>query len=237
MELVKTKFDSPMVFGGFIGPGLIGPVTAGYMVEKLNLHEVAHVRSQHIPPVAVFIGAKLRHPFRIYSDAHGKLVVVISEMPVDIVGLYEISSILLDWFQKIQVKEVVLLEGVGVNGIPENRETFFVADEDKAKLLTSKGLKPMESALISGVGGSILNQCLSRKVSGLSFLVEASLDLPDPGAVLSIVNTLNSVYSLGIATDELEESSKRLNEQLGKLADQYKKLSEKASDTEAQVYR
>ena len=232
VELVKTKFDQPLVFGGFVGPGMVGPITAGYMVEKLNLHEVAHVRSEHIPPVAVFIGAKLRHPFRIYSDAQGKLAVMMSEMPIDIEGLYDISSVLLDWLQKIRAKEIVLLEGVGVKGIPESRETVFVADEEKARYLSSKGLEPMESALISGVGGSILNQCLSRKMCGLSFLTETSVDLPDPGAVLAIVNTINSVYSLGIATDELEVSISRLNEQLGKLADQYKKLTEGVTDSD-----
>jgi uncharacterized protein len=225
-----------MVFGGFIGPGLVGPVTAGYIIEKLNLHEIAHVRSQHIPPVAVFIGGRLRHPFRIYCDATGKLVVIMSEMPIDMEGLYEISSVLIDWFQKIHAREVVLLEGLGVNEIPVDRETVFVADEEKAGYLISKGIKPMESALIGGVGGSILNQCLSRRIPSLSLMTLASVDLPDPGAALTIINSVNSIYNLRIATDELEESSKRLNEQLGKLADQYRKLTENNADPDKRLY-
>jgi uncharacterized protein len=236
VELVTAKFDNPLVFGGFIGPGLVGPVTAGYMIEKLNLHEIAHVRSQHIPPVAVFVGGKLRHPFRIYSDAPGKIVVVVSEMPIDMEGLYEVSSVLLDWFQKIRVREVVLLEGLGVNGIPQERETVFVADEEKAKSLAGKGIKPLESALISGVGGSILNQCLSHKIPGLSLLTYASVDLPDPTAALNIIDSVNAIYGLAIPTDELQESSKRLNEQLGKLAEQYKKLTESATDADKRLY-
>src|ERR1700674_825761 len=97
VEFEKTQFHEPVVFGGFVGPGFVGLVSAGYMIEKLNLHEIAHVQSQHIPPVAVFVGAKLRHPFRIYTDDPGKVVVMICEMPIDIEGLYEISSALLDW--------------------------------------------------------------------------------------------------------------------------------------------
>ncbi|HVB11538.1 MAG TPA: proteasome assembly chaperone family protein [Nitrososphaerales archaeon] len=236
VELVKTKFNDPIVFGGFLGPGFVGPVAAGYMIEKLNLHEIAHVRSQHIPPVAVFIGAKLRHPFRIYSDANGKVIVMTCEMPIMMEGLYEISSVLLDWFEQIKAKEVILLEGLGVNGIPVEREPVFVADESKSEFLLKKGIKPMESALISGVGGSILNQCLTRKVTGLSLMTVASVDMPDPGAALTIVNAINTVYGLGIPTDELEESSKRLNEQLGKLSDQYKKLSESAQEPDKRLY-
>lgn len=236
VELESVKFDQPIVFGGFLGPGLVGPVTAGYMIEKLDMHEMAHVRSQHIPPVAVYIGAKLRHPFRIYSDARGKIIVMLCEMPIELEGLYEVSSVLLDWFERIRVKEIVILEGLGVNGLPEDREAVYVADERKGSVLRSKGIVPMESALISGVGGSLLNQCLTRKMTGLSILTKASVDLPDPGAALTIINAVNSIYGLNIHTDELEESSRRLNEQLGKIAEQYRKLSESSQDSDKRLY-
>lgn len=236
VEFVKIRYDQPIVFGGFLGPGLIGPVAAGYIIEKLNLHEIAHVKSQHIPPVAVFIGAKLRHPFRIYSDNSGKIVVMLCEMPIDLKGLYEISSVLIDWFERIRAKEVVILEGLGVEGVPRERSAVFVADEQKSQFLKSKGIAPMESALISGVGGSILNQCLTHQLTGLSLLSPVSVELPDPGAALTIINAVNAVYGLKIATDELEQSAQRLNEQLRKLADQYSKVSESVQDKDKRLY-
>ena len=236
IELRKTQFHEPVVFGGFVGPGLVGLVSAGYMIEKLNLNEIAHVQSQHIPPVAVFVGAKLRHPFRIYSDIDGRLVVILSEMPIDIEGLYEISSVLLDWSEQIHAKEIVVLDGIGVTGIPSQRTPLFVADEQRSKDLEQRGIVAVQSALISGVGGSILNQCLTRRVSGISLLTQASLDLPDPGAALTIINAINQVYGLKIATDELEQNVEKLNDQLNTLAEQYKKLSEQASGEEKSLY-
>lgn len=220
------------MFGGFVGPGLVGLVSAGYIVEKLGLHEVAIVQSQHIPPVAVFVGAKLRHPFRIYSDQPGRIVVVLSEMPIDIEGLYEISSALLDWFEKIHTSEVVVLDGVGVNGIPEDREAFSVADEERVQELQKKGINAIQSALISGVGGSILNQCLTRRVRGVSLLTQASIDFPDPGAALTLIKSINQIYELQIGTSELEENVQQLNERLNTLAEQYKKLNEQVPDKE-----
>lgn len=236
IEFEKVKYDQPIVFGGFLGPGLIGPVAAGYIIEKLNMHEIAHVKSQHIPPVAVYIGAKLRHPFRIYSDSSGKIVAMLCEMPIDLTGLYEISSVLLDWLEHIRAREIVILEGVGVEGIPEEREAVFVADERRSASLKAKGISPMESALISGVGGSILNQCLTRRMTGLSLLTPVSLELPDPGAALSIINAVNAVYGLKIETDELAKSAQRLDDQLRKLADQYSKVSETAQDRDKRLY-
>jgi uncharacterized protein len=235
VEFEKTQFHEPVVFGGFVGPGFVGLVSAGYMIEKLNLHEIAHVRSQHIPPVAVFVGAKLRHPFRIYSNDAGNIVVMICEMPVDIEGLYEISSVLLDWIEQIHAREIVILDGVGVSGVPEKREAFSVANESRMRELEQKGIRPIQSAMISGIGGSILNQCLTRKISGVSLLSTASIDFPDPGAALSLIKSINQVFGLNIATTELEQNVERLNQRLNELAGQYKKLNDEAS-TDKRLY-
>jgi uncharacterized protein len=226
IELEKTQFHEPTVFGGFVGPGLVGLVSAGYMIEKLNLHEIAHVRSQHIPPVAVFVGAKLRHPFRVYSNEAGDVVVIICELPIDIEGLYEISTVLLDWIEQIHAREIVILDGVGVSGIPQEREAFGVANDTRMRELEQKGIRPIQTAMISGIGGSLLNQCLTRRISGVSLLSTASVDYPDPGAALSLIKSINQVYGLNIATADLEQSVERLNQRLGELAGEFKKVND-----------
>lgn len=236
VELRKMQFTDPIAFGGFVGPGLVGLVTSGYIIEKLNLHEIAHVQSQHIPPVAVFVGAKLRHPFRIYSDSAGKVIVMHSEMPIEVEGLYDVSSVLLDWLEKIHVREVVVLDGVAVNGMRDHHQTFCVADEERCRELERAGIHTIESALISGVGGSILNQCLSRRIRGVSLLSDSSTEFPDPGAPLSIIRAINAAYSLAIATDELEQNVARLNEHLNKLTESYNMLQNKTNESDKQLY-
>jgi len=236
VEFKKNQFNAPIVFGGFVGPGLVGLVTAGYMIEKLNLHEIAHVQSQHIPPVAVFVGAKLRHPFRIYTDDPGKVVVMICEMPIDIEGLYEISSALLDWTDLVHASEIVILDGVGVSGIPEQREAYSVANETRIKQLEQKGIGAIQSAMIGGVGGSILNQCMTRRVSGVSLLSPVSIEIPDPGAALVLIKSINQIYDLNIGTSELEQNVERLNERLSEMSEQYRKLNEQVSDKDKRLY-
>jgi uncharacterized protein len=232
VELEKRQYNKPIIFGGFVGPGLVGLVTAGYIIEKLNLHEVAHVRSEHIPPVVVFVGAKLRHPFRIYSDDSGRIMAVICEMPIDIEGLYETSMALLDWAEQVKASEFVILDGVPVSGIPKERNAMSVANETRIKDLENKGIGAIRSAMISGIGGSILNQCLTRKVNGVSILTLVSVDIPDPGAALILVKAVNQIYGVGIGTEELEQDVQRLNARLGELAEQYKKLGDQSGDRE-----
>jgi uncharacterized protein len=236
IDLERAHYQNPIIFGGFVGPGLVGLVTTGYLIEKLKLREVAHVRSQHIPPVAVFVGAKLRHPFRIYSDDSGKILAMICEMPIDIEGLYEISMALLDWAETVGSAEFVILDGVPVSGIPSERAAWSVADESRIAELEKKGVAAIQSAVISGIGGSILNQCLTRKVSGVSLLTPVSIDLPDPGASLVLIRAINQIYGLNIGTTELEADVEKLNARLNELAQQYGKLSDQYNDKEKQLY-
>ena len=222
----KTNYDHPIVIGGFLGPSLTGLISATYLIEQLNMHQIAHVRSQHIPPAAVFVGGRLRHPFRIYTKKNGNIVVVVSEVPIGMEGMYEISSALLSWFQQIQAREIVILDGIPVNGMPEEREAYCVAEEKRANELKSHGVSIAQSALITGMGGSILNECLIRRMLGISLLTQASQELPDPGAALKLIETINVVYGMSISTQELEQSVIQLNKNLTALSERYQQMQE-----------
>ncbi len=239
VEFGKSKFQDPLVIGGFVGPSLVGVISASYVIEQLGLHEIAHVRSSHIPPVAVFVGGKLRHPFRIYCDAEGKIVVSICEVPIGLTGLYEVSFVLLDWLEKIHPKELVVLDGIPVQGLPEERKALGVADAARGEKLRSQGVENAQAALIMGMGGSLLSECLSRRISAISLLTQTSITVPDPGAVLTIINALNSVYGLNIETKVLQQNVEQLNKELSEITDQYQKMVKSSSeqDQSGPIYR
>jgi len=226
VERDKTVLSAPVVICGFVGPGVAGLTSVGYVIDHLGLHQIAHVISHHIPPAVVFIGGKIRHPFRIYKDGSGKVAVVVCEVPIDRGGLYEISSILLDWFQKFNPTEIVILDGIPINGIPDNRPTFFIANDKRQSDLKSLGFLPAESTLVSGTAGSILSECLDRNTECVSLLVPVSIAVGDPGAPLTLIRALNSIYGLNITTKELEEDVVMVHEELSEIAKQYHKLQE-----------
>jgi uncharacterized protein len=236
VELEKLDYKNPLVLGGFYGRGFTGTVSVGYILEKLGMHEVAHVRSQHIPPVAVFIGGQLRHPFRIYRDKNGSLITIICEVPIDMEGLYEISNVLLSWLEGIQPREIVILDAIPVNGIPQERHVYCAARPERMKQLQSQQIVSAESAMISGIAGALLSESLTRKVPALSLLTEVSENLPDPGAVLSLVTALNSLYNLKIDTKELEQSVSEVKATLSDLMEKFQKLQSSQSKPEKSIY-
>ena len=79
-EIKKTVLKSPIVFAGFVGAGLVGPLSVGYMIDKLKMKEIAYLRSRHLPPSTVFMQGRLRHPFRLYSNDDGTICAIICEI-------------------------------------------------------------------------------------------------------------------------------------------------------------
>ena len=75
-EIKKTVLKSPIVFAGFVGAGLVGPLSVGYMIDKLKMKEIAYLRSRHLPPSTVFMQGRLRHPFRLYSNDDGTICAI-----------------------------------------------------------------------------------------------------------------------------------------------------------------
>ncbi len=67
-EINKVELKSPLIFAGFVGAGLVGPIAIGHMIEKLEMKEIGYMRSKHLPPSTVFMKGRLRHPFRFYAN-------------------------------------------------------------------------------------------------------------------------------------------------------------------------
>lgn len=224
VELEPVKFNNPVVIGGFVGNTLTGFIAASYIIERLELHQIAHVKSAHIPPIAVFIGKKLRTPFRIYSNKDGTLIVAICEVPINDEGLYEISSALLSWLSDKKPRDLVVLEGAPVPQIVKEHSVFCVANEEKLKDFTKRGLEAAQSALIMGMGGALLNECMAYKIPGVTFITPSTVNMPDPGSVLALIENINDAFGFTIETTILEKSVKDFHQQLQELMNQYKKM-------------
>lgn len=223
VEHEKVQFNRPVVIGGFVGGTGTGFIAASYIIEQLNMHQIAHVRSSHIPPVSVFIGKKLRAPFRIYTNRGGTLIVIISEVPVDREGLYEIAGALLSWVSEKSPQDFIILEGVPVQQIVRDHTVQCVANESKLKEFTDLGVEPAQSTLISGMGGAILYECMLYDVPGSTFMTQSPANIADPGSVLALIETVNSAFKLNIDTAILEDSVRAFHEQLQDLINQYRK--------------
>lgn len=129
----SIKLKNPLLIAGFPGPGLVGSICASYIIQELNLHQIAYVESEFIMPGVIYVGGSLRHPFRLYSDEDGSICVLICEIPILSNGVCSIFNTVVNWAKKFGVKETIVMEGIPIEGIPAyERKSLILSSDWKA---------------------------------------------------------------------------------------------------------
>ena len=229
-EIKKMDYNSPIIFAGFVGAGLAGPISVGYIIEKLKMEEVGYMRSKYLPPSTVFIQGRLRHPFRFYSNKEGTICAIICEITLRMEGMYTLVAAILDWAEQKGSHEIVILDGVSSDSHDE--KAYCAAEEDLCRIMQDKGINMIPQGFITGIPGGILNECILRKIQGVSFLVKANDKQPDPLAAATLVDAVNRAYETNIDVSDLKKQKE-------KLGIDFKELSEKYSEgkkTDAGMY-
>ncbi len=218
-EVKKIDYNSPIVFAGFVGAGLAGPLAIGYIIEKLNLEEVGYMRSKHLPPSTVFIQGRLRHPFRFYSNKEGTICAIVCEITLRMQGLYSLVAAILDWAEQKGSHEIIILDGVASEG--HDDKAYCAAEEDLCRIMQEKGINMIPQGFITGIPGGILNECILREIQGVSFLVKADHRQPDPLAAATLVEAVNRAYQTSIDTEDLRKQKEKLGLDFKELSEKY----------------
>ena len=218
-EIGKNKLKNPTIFVGFVGAGLVGTIAIDHMINELDMKEIGFLRSKHLPPSTVFMQGRLRHPFRIYSNNDGSICAIICEIIISKDGIYNIAMAILDWAEKKGSNEIIVLDGVADKKHDGN--TFFAAEVDLCRVMKENNIKMIPQGFITGISGGILNECLIRKIRGITLLVKANEVTPDPIAAATIIEAVNRVYEIKINTKNLKKQRKKIGVDLRELSDKY----------------
>ncbi|HKG88097.1 MAG TPA: PAC2 family protein, partial [Nitrososphaeraceae archaeon] len=116
----KIKLNNPILIAGFPGPGLVGSISTSHIIEQLHMHQIACVESEFIVPGVIYIAGKIRYPFRLYSNQEGNVCVLVCEAPIMIQGIHSVLDTVVKWVKDNEVREVIVLEGIPVEGIPDS---------------------------------------------------------------------------------------------------------------------
>ena len=218
-ETGKNNLKNPTIFVGFVGAGLVGTIAIDHMINELGMKEVGFLRSKHLPPSTVFMQGRLRHPFRIYSNDDGSICAIICEIIISKDGIYNIAMAILEWAEKKGSTEIIVLDGVAAS--KHDGEAFFAAEVDLCRIMEENDIKMIPQGFITGISGGILNECLIRKIRGVTLLVKADEMTPDPVAAATIIEAVNRLYETEIDTSNLKKQKEQLGVELRELSDNY----------------
>ena len=218
-EFKKIELNSPIIFAGFVGAGLVGPIAITHIIEQLDMKEIAVMRSKYLPPSTVFMKGRLRHPFRFYADEKGTVCAIICEITLRMEGLYSLVSTILDWAAAKGSKEIVILDGVASN--EHDNKAYCAAEEDLVRTMADRDISMIPQGFITGLPGGILNECLVREIQGITLLAKANKISPDPVASATLIEALNRFYFMNIDTTELKEEKERVHSEFSELSQKY----------------
>lgn len=218
-EIKKIELKNPIIFAGFVGAGLVGPVAINHIIEKLGMEEIGVMRSKYLPPSTVFMRGRLRHPFRFYANPEGTVCAIICEITLRMEGLHSLVSTILDWAAEKGSKEIVILDGVASN--EHDDKAYCAAEEDLVRTMADKDISMIPQGFITGIPGGILNECLVREIQGLTLLAKANKVAPDSGAAATLIEALNRFYEMNIDTTELQEEKDRIHSEFSELSQKY----------------
>ena len=202
----KIRLNNPILIAGFPGPGLVGSISTSHIIEQLHMHQIACVESEFIVPGVIYIAGKIRHPFRLYSNQEGNVCVLVCEAPIMIQGIHSVLDTVVKWAKENEVREVMVLEGIPVEGIPDssrkpmilssaireenNNDSFYKDDTGEKKDFSSSS---SNTTFIAGISGGLLSSCLSNGIACKALLIPASSGIPDPEGAAILIESISNI--------------------------------------------
>ena len=205
------------------------------------MEQIACVESEFIVPGVIYAEGKLRHPFRLYSNEEGSVCVLVCEAPIMIEGMHSVLDTVTKWALNNKVKQVMVLDGIAVEGMPNLKRTPIimssdgeVADEasliqdigeepngkeDQAKYDSERNIYPT-TAYIGGLAGGLLSSCLSNGLASKALFIASTRGIPDPEGAVILLESLDKITdnkSLEIDTQHLRKQGAALRTRMEKI--------------------
>jgi uncharacterized protein len=218
------SLENPIIVEGFPGIGLVGNIASQHLIDELEMEYIGSIESKYFPPIAVLFNGIINMPVRIYESKEYNILSVISDIPIHPTISYEVSKVLMDWAQSVNVKEIVSIAGIATMSSEE--KVFGAATNEDMLNRIKDHVEIFQVGTISGISGSVMTECFMRNVPAISLLGETNSPNPDPRAAASVINVLNQIYGLPIDIDNLIEQAEQIEIELQKLAEQVKTSEE-----------
>ncbi len=214
----RVDVEEPLLITSFPGIGLVGTIASGHFIVELNLDPVGVLESSMLPPIATLNEGIIQPPIRIYQCQEKNFILIHSDVPVHPGIAYILSNAIIDWAAEIKAKRVVSI--AGLTTFEDKKRVFGAATTRETLDEIRDYVEVFRTGTISGIAGSLLNECFARKIPAYALLGETSGFNPDPRAAAEVINALNRIYSWEISVEKLIKEAEIIEAQMQKLAEQ-----------------
>ena len=217
---------------------LVSTIAATYMITTLPTDQVCALDSDDFPALSMVYAYKPKFPVRIYALPEAKLSIFIAEVPLPPRVHRSLALELLRWATTHKCRQIVSLEGLPVPADEPLKEieVWGVGSTDTArKSLKDAGIRQLETGVISGVSGVLLNEARWQFYDVITLLAEARPTIPDANAAARLLETVDILLpEVKLDLEPLKDQAKALETHLHKLREEAMPAT---SDTSSMMFR
>jgi len=234
IETKKTDLNGYTLIEGFPGMGLVGTISAKYLVEKLEFEQIGYIESNvFIPVIRIHNGLPI-NPSRIYVNNKRKLVVLISEQIIPQHLTEKLAKTVVEWIGKKKIGKVISLTGINA-GVEQKQKIYGIAANEKSKQQLDKyGVEIIDEGITTGITALILLGLKEKNANAISFLGNVTIQA-DYKASAAIIQKLNEVLGLKLDVNPLLKEAKETEKILLKNIKQVKETHEEVKKMEDQT--
>ncbi len=236
-EFDVRKFKDVDLRGGTVlaalpSVGLVSTIAATYIISALKMDQVMALDAEDFPPLSMVYAHKPKFPVRVYADAAHKLACFISEVPLPAKVHRGLAKELLKWSIAQKAQRIVCLEGLPLPQEESEAEidVWAVGSIESANRVIEKAtLQFLETGIVSGVAGVLLNEGRWANYEVIALLGEARPYLPDAHAAAKLVYAADKLLEdVEIDLAPLIDQAKQLETHLQALKEQAKPVTPEA---------
>ncbi len=219
-EILSTKLRNPVLVEGLPGMGMVGRITARFVIKQLGARKFAELYSPHFP-YYVLVNKKgsarlLRAEFFCskHPSEESDLVFLIGDSQAQTIeGQYEVASKILEYAVKLGVKIIVTIGGYRKEAEEAPRVVAVSTNSELLnRALEAKAVASPSGNPIVGTAGLLLGLAKFRKVETLCLLGETRGYLPDPVAAKSVLAVLQRMLGLQMDLNKLDDQIEKSKE-------------------------
>ncbi len=223
--LKEVNLKGGTIVAAFPSVGLVSTISATYLIQMLPVDQVCALESEDFPSVSMIYAKKPKFPARVYASAAHKLAIFICEMPLPNRVHRPVAYALMEWAKRQGIQRIISLEGLPMESdgpMSEEPSVWGVGSTDRARgELDKHKLTQLETGMIAGVAGVLLNEGRWRNVDVIALLAEARPDLPDAHAAVALVHALDELLEdVTVDLGPLQQQARQLEEYLQRLKQQ-----------------
>lgn len=222
----KPILKNPILIEGLPGIGNVGKVAVDFIIDELKAKKLYGFFSYTFPH-SVFVNEKnlveLPSIDMYYKKTknYDLLFLAGDVQPIDEVGSYEFSDMILDIAEEFKCSEIITLGGIGLHEIPKHPKVYCTANNKeiikryKKKVDINEKLYGVVGPIV-GVSGLLIGLSKRRKIDAISLLAETfghPMYLGVAGAK-EILKVLEKKFDLDINLKKLEKEISDMESEL-----------------------